>query len=99
MMPMQMISLLNLAGRNLTLQRDLKTATMVYKSLNGLAPDYLKSMFTNRSAISTYSLRNCEGKLAVPLPRTQFSKKQFQLQWCVAVEQLTYQSAASAISC
>ena len=43
---------------------------MVYKSLNGLAPDYLKSMFTDRSAISTYSLRNCEGKLAVPLPRT-----------------------------
>jgi len=36
------------------LQRELKTATMVYKSLNGLAPDYLKSMFTDRSAISTY---------------------------------------------
>jgi len=28
---------------------------MVYKSLNGLAPDYLKSMSTDRSAISTYS--------------------------------------------
>ena len=48
---------------------------MVYKSLNGLAPDYPKSMFTDRSAISTYSLRNCEGKLAVPLPRTNFLKK------------------------
>ena len=43
---------------------------MVYKSLNGLAPDYLKSMFTDQSAISNYSLTNCEGKLAVPLPRT-----------------------------
>ena len=51
---------------------------MVYKSLNGLAPDYLKSMFTDRRAISAYSLRNCEGKLAVPLPHTNFLKK-FQL--------------------
>ena len=40
---------------------------MVFKSLNDLAPDDLKSMFTDRNAISTYSLRNCEGKLAVPM--------------------------------
>ena len=72
---------------------------MVYKSLNGLAPDYPKSMFTDRRAISAYSLRNCEGKLAVPLPPHQFSKKQFQLQWCCDVEQLTYQSAASTDYC
>ena len=48
---------------SLSLQRELKTATMVYKSLNGMAPDYLKSMFTDRSSTFTYSLRNCEGKL------------------------------------
>ena len=58
---------------------EIKTATMVYKSLNGLSPDYLKSMFTDRSAASTYSLRNCEDKLALPLPRTNFLKKRFQL--------------------
>ena len=56
--------------QKLNLQRELKTATIVYKSLNGLALDYLKSMFTDQSAISAYSLWNCEGKLAVPLPRT-----------------------------
>ena len=66
-----------LGWQKLNLQRKLKTVTMVYKSLNGLAPDYLKSMFTNRSTISTYSLRNCEGKLAVPLPRTNFLKNSF----------------------
>ena len=60
---------------SLSLQRELKTATMVYKSLNGMAPDYLKSMFTDRSSTSTYSLRNCEGKLALPLPCTNFLKK------------------------
>ena len=69
---------------------------MVYKSLNGLAPGHLKSMFTDLSAISTYSLRNCEGKLAFPLLRT---KKPFQLYWYGDVEQLTYQSAASTNSC
>jgi len=57
--------------------------------LNGLGPDYLKSMFTDRSDISTYTLMNCEGKLAVPLPRTNFQKKP------KAVEQLICQSAAS----
>ena len=61
----------------LNLQRELKTATIVYKSLNGLALDYLKSMFTDQSAISTYSFRNCEGKLAVLLPRTNFLKNSF----------------------
>ena len=61
-----------LRWQKINLQRELKTATMIYKSLNGLAPDYLKSMFTDRSATSTYSLRNCEGKLALPLPRSNF---------------------------
>ena len=56
---------------------------MVYKSLNGLAPDYLKSMFTDQSAISAYSLKNCEGKLAVPLPRTNFLKNSFNYNGAV----------------
>jgi len=66
-----------LGWQKLNLQRELKTATMVYKSLNGLAPDYLKSMFTDQSAISTYSVRNCGCKLAVPLPCTSFLKNSF----------------------
>ena len=61
-----------LGWQKLNLQRELKTATIVYKSLNGLAPDYPKSMFTDQSAISAYSLRNSEVKLAVPLPRINF---------------------------
>ena len=72
-----------LGWQKLNLQRELKTATMVYKSLNGLAPDYLKSMFTDRSATSTYSLRNCEGKLALPLPLTDFLKNSFSYSGAV----------------
>ena len=30
-------------------------------------------MFIDWSTISNYSLRNCDGKLAVPLPRTQLT--------------------------
>ena len=56
---------------------------MVYKSLNGLAPDYLKSMFTDQSAISAYFLWNCEVELAVPLPRTNFLKNSFSYNGAV----------------
>ena len=69
--------------QKLSLPRELQTATMVYKSLNGLAPDYLKSMFTARRSTSTYSLRNCEGKLAIPLPCTNFLKKKISYSGAV----------------
>ena len=79
---MRMMSLLDLAGKNLICNENSKQplwSIKIYKSLNGLTPDYLKSMFTDRSAISTYSLRNCEGKLALPLPNTNFLKQRFKL--------------------
>ena len=72
-----------LGWQKLNLQRELKTATIVYKSLNGLALDYLKSMSTDQSAISAYSLWNCEGKLAFPLPRTNFLKNSFSYNGAV----------------
>ena len=79
-------------AEKLNLQRDLKTVTMVYKSLSGLAPDHLKSMFTDRSTISNYPLSNCEGKLAVPLPRTNFLKTSFSyssaMLWNISNEDL-----------
>ena len=44
---------------------------MVYKSVNGLALKYLPSKFIQRSdVITSYNLRNSDGKLAAPLPRT-----------------------------
>ena len=78
-----------LGWQKLNLQRELKKAAMVYKSLNGLAPDYLKSMFTDLSAISAYSLRNCEVKLAVLLPRTYFLIKSFSYNVAVVRNSLS----------
>jgi len=44
---------------------------MVYKSLNGLTPNYLSSKFILRGdVITSYNLRDSENKLAIPLPRS-----------------------------
>ena len=60
-----------------TLLQKLK-AEMVYKSLNGLAPNYLSSKFIQRSDVITfYNLRNSDGKLAILLPRTNYYKNSF----------------------
>ena len=51
---------------------------MVYKSLNGLAPNYLSSKFIQKSdVITSYNLRNSDNKLAIPLPRTNYYKNSF----------------------
>ena len=69
--------------RKLESQRQIQKACMVYKSLNGLAPDYLRSRFVERSTITGYSLCNTEDKLAVPLPRTNFLKNSFRYSGAV----------------
>ena len=44
---------------------------MVYISVNDFALNYLSSKFIQRSdVITSYKLRDSDGKLAVPLPRT-----------------------------
>ena len=54
-----------------------RTAIMVYKSLNGLTPDYIGAKFIDLGSITHYSLRDTESKLAIPLPRTNFIKNSF----------------------
>ena len=44
---------------------------MVYKSLNGLAPEYLSSKFVKRNE-TRYSLRESVNKLFVSFQRTNF---------------------------
>ena len=58
-----------------------QVATMVYKSIHGLAPDYLGSLFTKYDP--PYNLRSFENKLAVPLPRTNFLKNSFSYNGAV----------------
>ena len=56
---------------------------MVHKSLHGLAPDYLCSMFTDRNSITRYTLRDTENKLAIPKPRTDYLKNSFSYSGAV----------------
>ena len=51
---------------------------MVYRSLNGIAPDYLfYSAIVNRNSTINYKLRDTSGKLTLPKPRTKYLKNSF----------------------
>ena len=52
-----------------------ETATMVYKSLNGLVPMYLPNIFSRNSTRDTIYLRNSENDLRVPLFKTANGQK------------------------
>ena len=47
-----------------------ETATTVYKSLNGLVPEYLSSLFEKRSTRNVRELRNTETDLSISLRKT-----------------------------
>ena len=64
-----------LGWKHLAHQHEIEKATMVYKSLHGLAPEYLRSKFETRE--TAYNLRDSENKLCIPLPRTNYYKNSF----------------------
>jgi len=70
-----------LGWRNLSCQQQIQGATMVFKSLHGLAPEYLCSKFERRQ--NHYNLRDSENKLKVPLPRTNYYKNSFSYSGAV----------------
>ena len=71
----------SLAWKKLEAQRKIQTASMVYKSLNGLSPQYLNSMFSYE--VSSHSLGDSEGKLAIPPPRNSYVKSSFSYRGSV----------------
>ena len=64
-----------LGWKNLARQQEIHKATMMFRCLHGLAPEYLCSKFTWRD--SAYNLRDSENKLNVPLPRTYYYRNSF----------------------
>ena len=73
----------SLGWKNLVSQRRFTKAIIVYKSLNGLAPDYLSNMFVDRNSITNYALRDTSNKLALSLPRTNYLKNSFSYSGAV----------------
>ena len=56
---------------------DFETSKMVYKSLNALAPDYLRNLFQKVSEATNRQLRNSKTDLRLPLLRTSTGQKSF----------------------
>jgi hypothetical protein len=61
-------------GKHFPFSVKVQKGVIVYKSINGLAPDYMYSMFTDRDSVTSIQLRDTENKLAVPLPHTNYLK-------------------------
>ncbi|XP_073237512.1 uncharacterized protein [Porites lutea] len=75
-----------LGWKNLACQQQIQRATMVYRSLHGLAPNYLSSKFERREV--AYNLRDSENKLNVPLPRTNYYKNSFSYSGAILCNSL-----------
>ena len=56
---------------------EFETATAVYKSLHGLAPEYMQSMFMKSSEYSSRSLRNTNTDLRIPSFTTSYGQRSF----------------------
>ena len=55
----------------------METSTMVYKSLNGLAPDNLCQIFSRLSDVHNRLLRNTKCDLVIPRMRTAYGQNSF----------------------
>ena len=73
----------NLNWKNLSTQRDIHKALLVFKSLNGLAPEYLSSKFIGRSNTIPYTLRDSANKLTIPQPRSNYLRNSFRYSGAV----------------
>ena len=49
----------------------------MYNAVNNQTPNYLSSRFFSRNEALTYNLRDTEGKLSLPQPRTNYCKRSF----------------------
>ncbi|XP_044181518.1 uncharacterized protein LOC122962463 [Acropora millepora] len=67
--------LISLRQDNLAKRRKKLKAALMFKILNGLAPDYLQDLFSIRT--TKYNVRNLEMKLNLPKPDTNYLKKSF----------------------
>ena len=64
-------------------QRDFQKATMMFKSLNGLAPEYLQFMFKEPDSVPHSLTRDSEGKLVVLKPRNNYLENSFSYSGAV----------------
>ena len=66
---------ISLRQDNLTKRRKKLKATLMFKILNGLAPDYLQELFSIHTTKYKFNVRNLEMKLNLPKPNTNYLKR------------------------
>ena len=66
-----------LSWQTLSQKRISSKATMMYKILNGQAPEYLREKFSYVCQRHSHSLRNADVNLILPRPNTEYGKKCF----------------------
>ena len=49
----------------------------MYKTLNAMTPECVRSCFVFRDNVNSYRLRNTENTLTLPQPRTDYLKRSF----------------------
>ena len=59
----------------LSVRRKKQKATLMFKCRHELAPQYLRDLFTSHD--KQYNLRDCDNKLSLPKPRTNYLKRSF----------------------
>ena len=64
-------------------QRAASKSIMMYNAVNNQTPNYLSSRFFLRNEALSYNLRNTEGKLSIPQPRTNYCKRSFSYSGAV----------------
>ena len=58
-----------------------ETATLMYKSLNERAPEYIRNMFKRCSESNGRKLRSTETNLKLPLLKTSAGLRSFSYRW------------------
>ena len=64
-------------------QRAASKSIMMYNAVNNQTPNYLSSRFFPCNEALSYNLRNTEGKLSIPQPRTKYCKRSFSYSGAV----------------
>lgn len=60
---------------DLSIGRKKNKVVLMFKVINNLKPQYLQKLFS--SCNNNYDFRDCENKLALPKPRTNYLKRSF----------------------
>jgi len=70
----------SLGRKTLAKCRDLTVATLMYKCVNNMAPNYLKELFKNVYDVPSYNLRGSSHNLFLPRVNIEYGKNSFSFR-------------------